>query len=85
MDFYTLNTTVDLNDPVNIGHLVRSIGFFTQPSLLGTPKQDAQGEFLRFAVRPDTLVWKQDDFLDLLCFNTPFTRENTTLVRSDDI
>lgn len=85
MDFYTLNTTVDLHDAANLAHVHRSIGFFVQPMLMGEPREDKKGEFLRFAVPCETLCLKEDAFMEMLCFDSPFTAKNTTLVRSEHI
>lgn len=85
MDYYTLNTTVDLNDAANLGHVHRCIGFFVQPMAMGEPREDKKGEFLRFGVPMHTLSLKEEDFMEMLCFDSPFTTKNTKLIRSDHL
>jgi hypothetical protein len=49
----------------------------------GNTARTPKANFLRFAAPRHAGLEAVDDFIDLLCFNTEFTRENTTLVRSD--
>lgn len=85
MDFYTLNTTVDLHDAANLAHVHRTIGFFVQPMLMGEPREDKKGEFLRFAVPCETLCLREADFLAMLYFDSAFNAKNTSLDRSEHI
>lgn len=63
LDFYTITTSVDLNDSSMLDKVLKSVGVFTQPLIIGKPFDQDGFDVLRFAVRSDTLAGREADLL----------------------
>ncbi len=67
MDFYTIKTTDDLTiDSTQLAEVVKTIGFFCQPEIVGEPYEEDGKYCLRFAVRKAGLFQRDDDMIALL-------------------
>lgn len=84
MDFYTLDTTVDLEQAGVLDAIYATVGFFTQTLIQGMPHTEGNTHFLRFAVRVNSLTNNEAALLDALyLLDWGFTSKNTKLVRAE--
>jgi hypothetical protein len=84
MDFYTIKTSVDVDTDMDaFNALLSTIGFFSQPLIVGDPHLEDGSFLFRFAVRMTTLNGHEEQILkNLSLTGFGFTTENTELVRA---
>ena len=84
LDFYTIKTSVDLNDVDNMNKLQQALAMFCRPDIVSKKIKKIKSEYIwRFAIRSLGLYAAEGEFLSSL--PEPFSTDNTRLIRADDL